>query len=48
MIYKYNIDLIVTLTKTDKYDSGKLYIYLISITDSDLILYLKNSNNDLL
>ena len=33
MIYKYNIDLIVTLTKTDKYDSGKLYIYLIAIAD---------------
>ena len=47
MIYKYNIDLIVTLTKTDKYDSGKLYIYLIAIADSDII-FEKFGNNDLL
>ena len=38
MIYKYNIDLIVTLTKTDKYDSGKLYIY----GARTLLLYLKD------
>ena len=48
MIYKYNIDLIVTLTKTDKYDSGKLYIYLIAIADSDIIIFEKFGNNDLL